>query len=79
MDNASRELFAWVANDPDGVEGIVMVPDSQGNPMPLVTATRRVADIGRSFIVEHGAAQHRGATVRLVRYEAVEILDSVEP
>jgi hypothetical protein len=73
----SRELFAWVAQDLEGFEGIVMIPDANGNPLPLVAVNLRVARFGRRDAVKVGNA--RNETVRLVRYVEAEVIDTIEP
>lgn len=75
--NDGRTLYAWLAKDFAGIEGLIMVPDRNGNPLPLVTVSRRVAMIGRRAAVKAGNA--RRETVRLVRFVEAEVVDEVEP
>jgi hypothetical protein len=76
-----REIYAWIAEDLDGEECIVMVPDANHHdaPMPLVSIKERMARVGRLFLASNGAAQKSRTPLRLVRYVEAEVLDTIEP
>ena len=67
-------LFAWVAPDADGVEGIIMVPSARGIA-PLVGNQISVLRQMRPYAQE--AARARSTVARLVRYEVSGFLDEV--
>lgn len=72
---APRELYAWVAADLDGVEGLVMVPTDAVGVIPLVAVRR--ATVERLEPLATFAAAARGHVARLVAFREVEVLREV--
>ena len=60
-----EQIFAFVADDFDGVEGIVGMP-FDGKFLPLVGADTELMEKLRP--VAHEIAEHTGKEVRLVRF-----------
>lgn len=75
-----NEIYAWVTTDRCGEpQTILIVPDGDGVSRPLVTDKRRVAELAREVIDMQDLAQQLGAAVCLLRYELVEVLETVNP
>lgn len=80
-DNLARmpevtHLYAWLARDEDGAEGIVMAPIGPGGcPLPLIVADERLAREVRPAVVMASAL--RGEPARLVRFERLDTVDVV--
>jgi hypothetical protein len=69
-------IYAWIARDADGIDGIVAWPVNSGLIMPLVGA-----DMERAVSLEtlaRAAARARGVPVTLVRFERAETMRVVE-
>lgn len=64
-----HEMYAYVAEDESGEEGIIAYPSAYG-PMPMIGADRERMRSLRSFAED--AAQVRGKPVELRRYHLVE-------
>lgn len=75
MDGLPRvdELFAFLAVDLDGTEGIITLATPNG-PLPCVAAKMAVADVMRPRAIR--AATEYGRTVRLVRFSNREVLET---
>lgn len=70
-------LYAWIATDAGGQEGIIVAPIPPLGVVPLV-----MTDQARAFRLEPAAllaAIERKATARLVKFHRGEVLKIVEP
>lgn len=74
LPNTDR-LYAWIARDLDGVEGIVTVPTELGM-LPLVCTNRQQAE-GYANVAAV-AGRERDSTVRLVAFERFAQLYEIE-
>lgn len=68
------KLYAWLAKDLTGVEGVVAYPSPQGGPLPLVAATESMAR--RLKPLAALAAQERGQSAYLVAFTRGETIDT---
>ncbi len=73
----TQALYAWVARDARGNEGVIVAPLPKLGLLPLVMADEANARRLRSFAAT--AAQERQQIARLVRYVRDVELDKVEP
>jgi hypothetical protein len=72
----TANLYAWIATDPAGIEGIIAV-DTPSGILPLVVTDRGTAE--RFAEAARRAAVARRATARLVRFDRGETLSEVRP
>ena len=73
----TTDLYAWIAQDSHGVEGIIMAPDLTGTAIPLVCGTREGAD--SLCLHAYRVANSRGTTASLVRFERAEVVREIQP
>lgn len=72
----TMHLYAWIAPDLQGVEGIITIPTNDGI-LPLVVADERRA---RRFQPAAAyAAKERGATARLIRFDRAVVIAEAAP
>jgi hypothetical protein len=77
-EKTTRRLYAWIAEDLDGIEGIIAYPMFNAlTPMPLVATDRSLAE--QFAPLARQAAAERKSVARLVIFERGETIDSVEP
>lgn len=72
---AVKELYALVATDPQGNEGVAVVQVEGGVPIPLVAETREVIEQYRPFAAK--LAQTFGKPVIVSRFSVREDLESI--
>lgn len=71
------EVYAWVARDKDGNEGIPAVNAGNGHIIPLVSAHRERIELLRPSAL--GVLDEPGATVSLIRFTTREVLEEHGP
>lgn len=72
-----RRIYAWVGNDLEGSEGIIMVPHPVfGAPLPMVATDVEIMRIGKRLLPE--AAIARGSTLYLVSYMQNLVVDTLK-
>lgn len=68
----TTRLYAWIAEDLDGVEGIITIPSKSGGLLPLVCTDERLA---RSMADGAYAAAHVRSTIpKLIAFDRAEML-----
>jgi hypothetical protein len=72
----TANLYAWIAPDLDGIEGVIVAPTELGL-LPLAFADEQRAREWRA--VAQRAASWRGGAARLVRFARADVLDEVAP
>jgi hypothetical protein len=72
---AITELYAWVATEPDGSEGIVVVTLVGGMIMPLVGGDQDRMQSLRGHA--EAARRNTGFPIRLVRFGHREVLEEL--
>lgn len=70
-----REIYAWVADDPDGDEGILALPVLQG----LAAVHSRPAFLRSLRKHVQLAANARNSKARLVKYVEADVLEEINP
>jgi hypothetical protein len=68
-----NELWAWVIQQPNGVEKIA-VPQVFGNTYPLVTSSQELARLRMSSLAK-AAARETGHPTKLVKFVRAEEVD----
>lgn len=71
-----NELFAWVAKDGEGEEGIIGMPTARG-VLPLVMVRQENAE--KFKVAAVAAAMARGQTAYLKRFVLTDVLDTIIP
>lgn len=69
----TTKLYAWIAKDPNGIEGIVTVPTNDGL-LPLVVTDEKVARSFKPFAALAGT--YRLSDAELVVFERKNTLDT---
>lgn len=78
MDDRSRVLYAWVGPDKSGEEGLLSFQSSLG-VSGAAFSKRTSADLDLVREQVQARADILGITVRLVRFEEAEVLETLHP
>lgn len=71
----TQRIYAWIAEDLDGTEGIIAYPFA-GTPMPLVATELKLAN--RFAPLARQAAAERKSVARLVIFNRGATIDAVQ-
>lgn len=71
----TERIYVWIAEDLDGVEGVISYPFN-GSPMPLLASDLNL--VQQFTPLARQAANARGATAHLVIFERGETIDAVQ-